>query len=243
MRFPMYDSRFEVSPNRAQRGSNQFMEEYDFYHWSKGQWQDIVNTMNKRSRRWWDDYREFYEKRRGLAEALGEMKIRTLKEYINKYKPNVFIETGTYHGETSWMLKDSFTIVHTIEIEPELYEKAVSKFANTNVVCHLGNSADIIPMIIKGLDEPALFWIDAHWCGEGDAPMDRQSPVVGELDAILSHPIRHIVLIDDARYFGGIAERDTEKEGYPDQDWIQAKANQYGYVYSLERDIFRLTPA
>lgn len=240
MRFPCYDSRFETK--QLQNRSEEWMEEYDFYHWSKGQWQDIFNMLQKRSRRWWDEYREFYERKRGLGEALGAMKIRTLEEYVERYKFRVLIETGTYYGETSWRMKDRFDLVHTIEIEPDLYEKAVDKFAGSNVICHFGDSANIIPDILKDLNEPALFWIDAHWCGEGDAPDDRQSPVVPELEAIFAHPIKHVILVDDARYFGGIAERETTDEGYPDQEWVQATANRAGYVYTLERDIFRLTP-
>ena len=59
------------------------------------------------------------------------------------------------------------------------------------------------------VDEPALFWLDAHYAGPLTARGMLDSPIVQELDAIRAHPVAgHVVLIDDMRYFTGT-------DGYP----------------------------
>ena len=51
-----------------------------------------------------------------------------------------------------------------------------------------------------------MFWLDAHWCGEGQhdaALLGDECPLREELDAINNHPFagQHLILIDDARLF------------------------------------------
>jgi hypothetical protein len=49
-----------------------------------------------------------------------------------------------------------------------------------------------------------LFWLDAHYSGEGTALADSETPVLSELDCIFSHAVKgHVILIDDARCFDG----------------------------------------
>ena len=55
---------------------------------------------------------------------------------------NTFIETGTYLGDTTALAAEVFPIIHTIELLPTFYEKAVERFQyNYNVTVHLGDSA------------------------------------------------------------------------------------------------------
>jgi hypothetical protein len=70
--------------------------------------------------------------------------------------------------------------------------------------------------VLAGLREPALFWLDAHYCGPGSARGPLDSPIARELEALEAHPVRgHVVLIDDMRYFSGIG-------GYPDAGALAA---------------------
>lgn len=140
-----------------------------------------------------------YEYKR--AEILKYAKVNNIK---------VFIETGTYKGETPAMLMDDFEVLHTIELSDELYKMATEKFAGTKVTTHHGDSTQILPEIIKNINEPILFWLDGHYsnapfCAKGEL----ETPIIEELTSIFSSKkFPHIILIDDARCFG------TEKD-YP----------------------------
>ena len=139
-----------------------------------------------------------------------EYKRSEILRYAKENNIKVFIETGTYKGETPAMLINDFETLHTIELSDELYRMATEKFAGTKVKTHHGNSMMVLPEIIKDIDEPVLFWLDGHYsnapfCAKGET----DTPIIQELTAIFKEKILpHIILIDDARLFG------TEKD-YP----------------------------
>jgi hypothetical protein len=70
-----------------------------------------------------------------------------------------------------------------------------------NVRCYLGDSAQVLPEILRQLRSPAMFWLDAHWCGEGTGFSQTECPLLRELELILNHHRDHIIMIDDARCF------------------------------------------
>jgi len=139
-----------------------------------------------------------------------EYKRNEILRYAKENNIKVFIETGTYKGETPAMLINDFEILHTIELSDELYEMATEKFAGTKVNTHHGDSSKVLPEIIKNTDNPILFWLDGHYsnapfCAKGE----KETPIIAELLSIFkSENFSHIILIDDARCFG------TEKD-YP----------------------------
>lgn len=114
------------------------------------------------------------------------------------------IETGTMHGDTAITIAETGARIDTIELSPDLHRRAQERLARYgNVVAHLGDSAQVLPRLLADLDEPAVFWLDAHWCGGETARGTRETPIVQELLAILNHPIRtHAILVDDAWIFG-----------------------------------------
>lgn len=232
MDYPHFDSEYEIWYVRGQR-SPDWEAEYDFYHNMKSQWVEIINLQ----REWWERWRDHFKGRR-------DKKVDTIKDYTRRYGLRFFVETGTHVGETSWALKDIFEKIFTVEIEPDLYEKATRLFDGTNVQTFYGDSAEVLPSMVGHLGgQPALFWIDAHWSRDGPAPDDRQSPVKAELEFLLGlEQKRHVIMVDDARYFGGVAERDTQAEGYPHQDWVKELAVNAGYEFFVANDIIRLTP-
>ena len=62
-----------------------------------------------------------------------------------------------------------------------------------NVDIILGPSETNLPAILKSIDAPTTFWLDAH--------SDRSSPILEELDAIdkYGRKYQHTILIDDMR--------------------------------------------
>lgn len=116
----------------------------------------------------------------------------------------VFVETGTYLGDTIDAVRRWVDQVTSIELSPELVARARVRFAGAaNVRVVEGDSAVALPELIDGLYEPAMFWLDGHWSKGFTARGDVDTPITAELDAVLSHRVEdHIVLIDDAREFG-----------------------------------------
>lgn len=116
-----------------------------------------------------------------------------------------FVETGTFTGEMVDAVRPYFRRVISIEMASELYQRAVRRFAgDPRVELLLGDSGQVLPRVLDQLREPALFWLDGHFMGEGTARGHDDSPVRSELTALLAHPVRnHVVLIDDARLFNG----------------------------------------
>jgi hypothetical protein len=117
-----------------------------------------------------------------------------------------FIETGTLAGNTSGMIGLMPDVhVDTIEITEHYFNLARERFGeNTKITQHFGDSTHILPNLLKNLEEPALFWLDAHHSMGKTGCGDKLTPVSEEIDAILEHSIDgHIVAIDDIRSFTG----------------------------------------
>lgn len=127
------------------------------------------------------------------------------KNTLEKYLNDSFVETGTCEGDGVVIALDcGFRNIHSIEIDPNLYEICKNRFdGKTNVNLYCGDSVDILPSILSSLGSTATFWLDAHmndvsiFCGKF------RCPIVQEINMILSHNIKHTLLIDDRRLFIG----------------------------------------
>ena len=124
---------------------------------------------------------------------------------------DVLIETGTYNGDMVQAQLDNFKEIHSIELSDELYRRAIMKFDGIGHV-HLyhGDSTHLLKTIIP--DEPCLFWLDAHWSGGNTAKGPKETPIVEELEVIMTSGLPHGILIDDARCFGSYNDFPTLKE-------------------------------
>lgn len=147
---------------------------------------------------------------------------------------STFVETGTYLGKTAQLLAQVCERVITIEIDQALYDRAVELFEeNARVAVFHGNSADVLPEVLRELDEPALFWLDGHFSG-GITSGPKEPPIVSELRALISHPIQnHIIVIDDARLFRG-------RNGYPRLQEVSAMLKGTDYDMIVQSDLIRI---
>lgn len=119
---------------------------------------------------------------------------------------DVFVECGTYVGDSVVSARRVFPTVHTIEISSDLWEHARKRFAHDpNVTCHLGNSPDILATLLPTLGRiPAVFWLDAHWSKGGTSFHSVHVPLLDELRVICEKAQGPcLLLIDDVRLFGG----------------------------------------
>jgi hypothetical protein len=137
-----------------------------------------------------------------------------IENVLDFYEIENFIETGTGIGE---VVSDISSInsnlnIHTIEIEPQLYNKnKVSLSHLKNVNFHLGESSEVLPSIVKGLSGNTLFWFDAHFPGAdfglasyGDEKdIDKRLPLKKELEITKNGKdvTNDVIVIDDLRIY------------------------------------------
>jgi len=119
-----------------------------------------------------------------------------------KYKIELFIETGTFKGETSVWAAGQFKDVFTIENSPAIFESAsVTLSRYKNIYPLFGNSAVQLNNVITDINKPAIFWLDAHWCGRDTYGSDDPCPLLDEIRIIKQSKYMHVLMIDDARFF------------------------------------------
>jgi hypothetical protein len=156
------------------------------------------------------------------------VKVVALRHHAKTFGPRVFVETGTFVGDTTAAVADLFQRCYTIELSPELHARAQKRLSPlAHVICLAGNSEIELPRLLERIAEPALFWLDAHASAgiTADAELD---PILQELDAIYRHGVkRHVILVDDAR-------------GHQEAIWRRVPA---GYRATVRNDIIRIVPA
>jgi hypothetical protein len=169
---------------------------------------------------------------RARSDHRDAQKRRLLRESASGHALRILIETGTYMGETAWALRRDFDRIDTVELEPTLARLARIRFARTrNVRVHEGDSAVVLPRILDRLEQPALFWLDAHPSTDRSA-RDAPIPLRAELAAIAAHPVHgHVLLVDDLQYLG--------LPGFPRLDEL----NLPGYRLEVIGSVGRLVPA
>jgi hypothetical protein len=164
------------------------------------------------------------------------IKSRTIKEYQNKYQINILIETGTYLGDMVEAQRNNFSKIISIEISESLQKKATKRFSKYKHIKILhGDSSNILPVIMKDIQKPAIFWLDGHYSAGITEKGQKECPIFEEIDAILNeNHFKHILLVDDARCFIGKNDYPTIEEL---TDYIKAKNNKY--QLEIKNDILR----
>lgn len=167
----------------------------------------------------------------------AETKRWEIVDFNKRSKCRVFVETGTFLGHTTNFMADHFDICHSIELDETLHRQAVERFAgNDAIIVHHGSSASVLPEIMTDLDEPAFFWLDAHYSRSVTAGASQDAPIEIELRSILEHRIKnHTIFIDDSRSFLGV-------DGYPTvrQVITFVKRTAPHYTVSIQNDAIRI---
>jgi len=112
-----------------------------------------------------------------------------------------FVETGTFRAGTAVWAREHFSKVVTIEGMEDLHRKAVAAHGHRGIEFLHGDSRTLLGPALEKVNEPALVWLDAHWCGDGSFGPSAECPVLEEIAAVSRSPHDHFVLIDDARLF------------------------------------------
>lgn len=117
----------------------------------------------------------------------------------------LFVETGTFKGDTLAMARRYFDRCQSVELSPAYHQKARERFAaDPGVELACGPSPDFL-LERRALHQgtPTLFWLDAHWCraDEETGGADSQTPLLAELAAIERLHPDSVLLIDDAQLY------------------------------------------
>lgn len=108
------------------------------------------------------------------------------------------VETGTWEtGNTARFFSLVFDQVDTIEIDPTIYQRAVSNLMQyPNIHCFQGSSETILSQLLpQYMHQPVLFYLDAHWY--------EKWPLLDELEAIsITHRDNCVIVIDDFKVPG-----------------------------------------
>lgn len=120
---------------------------------------------------------------------------------------DVFIETGTYLGQTSEnAIHAGFKHVHTIEVSERIFALAKQRFVDrSDVTVHHGSSPDVLFNVCDP-DLETVFYLDGHYQG---GPLDENDPLVGECPLMLELKVilgiswksLPIIVIDDSKIF------------------------------------------
>ncbi len=168
------------------------------------------------------------------------MKRAILSKIATDHGAEVFVETGTFRGDTPWCFRNDFRKIFSIEVQPQLAELAANRFSkHLHIEIVEGDSAKKLAEIIPRIDGPVLFWLDGHYSAGITGRGENDCPIWGELAAIngkLAHPF--VIVVDDARCFG-------VDEGYPTLDELRAYVSEKlpSHRMSVENDLIRITPA
>ena len=164
----------------------------------------------------------------------------------NNLDNSLWIETGTYYGETTVILSKISKKTVTIEADQKLHELAKKKLSHlSNVEILLGESEEILPNAIKSNInfDNICFYLDAHLCHDHQnnkktfGHEDSATPIKLELEFIknnLSNFKKMNILIDDVRLFN------KEFQNYPTKDFIVEWCKKNNLSWTIEHDIFIL---
>lgn len=164
------------------------------------------------------------------------LKQRTVREYAEKFGLRTLVETGTYYGEMVAAMKNRFDRIYSVEYDHQLAQRAIAKFKHySHIKIFEGDSQQVIPELLKCITEPTLFWLDAGYYGWAGLQGDKQR-LTTELDSILRHPVKHVILMDDARGLNG-------QNGAPTVEELKRRieAEFLGRGVEVTYDILRIT--
>jgi hypothetical protein len=181
-----------------------------------------------------------WQKTQGCGPMPNYGKQQVVIEYLKKFGLRTFIETGTYKGKMVYAVMPYVDTIYSIELDPVHCLRVQKRFAGyPNIHIIHGQSGDVLPGIMADINEPCLFWLDAHYSGGSTAKGPQDTPIMQEMQCLLSHPLadRHVILIDDARCFVG-------KDVYPAIEELQQFILdcKQDWVFEVKDDIIRTNP-
>lgn len=142
---------------------------------------------------------------RGRVGPLHEdAKRRQLLRLYEDRGHRVFLESGTYRGDTTAVFVPRAERVVTVEVEPALHAAAAGRFARySHVEVLLGDALDVLPPAIDPDGPPPLVFLDGHFSGGVTGRGALEEPAVAILERLAERaPRGTTIVVDDLRLFG-----------------------------------------
>ena len=162
----------------------------------------------------------------------------------NNFSNSLWIETGTYYGDTTKLLSKISKKTISIEADKKLFETSKKKLKNLkNVELLNGKSEELLDKSIsENLDfKNICIYLDAHLCQDHLKNIktfgseDTATPILQELKIIKKYYgkfEKFNVLIDDIRLFYG------NFQNYPDKNILVDWCKENNFSWEIEHDIF-----
>ena len=157
----------------------------------------------------------------------------------NGFNNAIWVESGTYLGQTTQVLANKSIEVFSIEPEPILFIRASKYFSkNKKITILKGVSEEVLPNLLPKLKGNINFWLDGHFSSGFTFKGTQITPIIDELKAIednLNNYNNICICIDDIRDF---QQQISKISGYPDTNYLVAWANKNNFLWQIEHDIF-----
>lgn len=135
----------------------------------------------------------------------------------------VFVETGTFKGDTVAAILPYFAKILSVEPSTELWQKATDRFKNSpNVAILNGDAPELLKNISLSLaTQQVIYWLDTNWCvANHTVGKESQCSLLKELKAISELNESSFILIDDARLFLSVPSLPYDVNQWPDLNEI-----------------------
>ena len=115
----------------------------------------------------------------------------------------LFIETGTYNGDTIFAMESYFNKLYTIEYSDKYYSNTKNKYNGDKINFILGDSSIVFETLLPTITEKTIFFLDGHWSFGDTKRGEKDCPLVEEITHINNlFQNEAIIIIDDCRLFG-----------------------------------------
>jgi len=172
--------------------------------------------------------------------APQKVKMKVLRRY--SLTGMIWIETGTWMGDTTKELAGMALHVHSIEPQLEFVNSARERFRKSNnVSLHHGTSEQLFSEVLNSCGGDVAFWLDGHFSAGATYEGEVDTPILSELRAIKEslHRLNKVsIFIDDFRCFD---PSNAEFSDYPEKKVLVEWAAENGLVWTVEHDIFVAT--
>ena len=154
-----------------------------------------------------------------------------IQENFVRTGQEIFVETGTYYGETTRLLATVAKKVYTVELSPQHHQASKRITSARNVEMTLGDSRAFLMQLTPTLRGKICFFLDAHPTNAATTPDGEiDIPIMEELRIVNANPETSLIIIDDA--IGG--------EGYPSIHAVRKFADENRYSFALSHNMMVL---
>jgi hypothetical protein len=128
-----------------------------------------------------------------------------MKRGLFKKKTEWFIETGSLAGDGIFLaLNSGFYRIFSIELADHYYQYCVDKFKNYDRVeiIHGDSFHKLKELLDKHPNTSFTYWLDGHYSGGDTGFGVKESPIMEELECILSRGVdSELIYVDDMRIY------------------------------------------